>query len=84
MRFTNFYVIIKAMNTIIIPKNFAKQDDLVVVLRKEYEALLELRQIREFVPTAAQKKALLRARKNRKEGRYLTINEIRKRLGFTS
>ena len=72
------------MNTITIPKNLAKKDDLVVIPRREYEALLALRQVREFVPTAAQKRALLQARKNRKEGRYLTINELRKKLGFTS
>ncbi|MBI4087510.1 MAG: hypothetical protein HY434_01630 [Candidatus Liptonbacteria bacterium] len=38
------------MNTITIPKNLAKRDNLVVMPRKEYEALLALRQIREFVP----------------------------------
>ena len=72
------------MNTVTIPKKLAEKDDLVVLPRREYEALLKLKKIKEFVPTAAQKKALFRARKNRKEGAYLTINELRKKLGFTS
>lgn len=71
------------MGTITIPKKLIKGDDLVVVPRREYEALLELKKIREFVPTIAQKKSLLQARKNRKEGNYFTIDELRKKLGFT-
>jgi len=43
--------------------------------------LIELRKIREFVPTAAQKKALAGARKEYKAGKYLTLNEFRQRLG---
>lgn len=72
------------MNTITIPKKLANKDDLVVIPRKEYEDLLELKKIREFTPTAAQKRALAQARKNRKAGNYFTIDELRKKLGFTS
>ena len=64
-----------------IPKKLTRRDDLVVIPRREYEALIELRKIREFVPTAAQKKALAGARKEYKAGKYLTINEFRQRLG---
>ncbi|MBI3046529.1 MAG: hypothetical protein HYY86_03290 [Candidatus Harrisonbacteria bacterium] len=72
------------MNTVTIPKNLAKKGDLVVLPRREYEALLKLKKVKEFIPTVAQKRALFRARKNRKDGVYLTINELRKKLGFTS
>jgi len=72
------------MNTITIPKNLAKKDDLVVMPRREYEALLALRRVREFVPTAAQKKALLRAENNFHKGKTLSYNELVKKLGFTS
>lgn len=72
------------MNTITIPKKLANRDDLVVIPRKEYEALLELKKIREFTPTVAQKRALAQARRNRKAGGYLTIDELREKLGFTS
>ncbi|OHA09518.1 MAG: hypothetical protein A3B37_00840 [Candidatus Sungbacteria bacterium RIFCSPLOWO2_01_FULL_59_16] len=72
------------MNTFTIPRKLAEKDDLIVIPRKEYEALLGLKKIREFIPTAAQKKALIRARKNRKIGKYLTVDEIRRNLEFTS
>jgi len=72
------------MNTVTIPKELANRDDLVVIPRKEYEALLELTKISEFVPTAIEKKALIQARRNRKAGKYLTINELREKLGFTN
>ena len=72
------------MNTVTIPKKLAGKDDLVVLPRREYEALLKLKKVKEFIPTVAQKRALFQARKNRKEGACLTINELRKKLGFTS
>jgi len=72
------------MNMVTIPKELANRDDLVVIPRKEYEALLELTKISEFVPTAIEKKALIQARRNRKAGKYLTINELREKLGFTN
>ena len=72
------------MNTITIPKKLANKDDLVILPRKEYEALIELKKIREFIPTATQKKALARARINRKAGNCLTIDELREKLGFTN
>jgi len=72
------------MSTITIPKKLAARDDLIVIPRKEYEALLALKPVKEFIPTTAQKRALIRAQKNRKAGKSLTINELRKKLGFTN
>jgi len=72
------------MNIITVPKKLANKDDLVILPRKEYEALIELKKIREFTPTAAQKKSLVRARVNRKAGSYLTIDELREKLDFTN
>ena len=54
------------MATITIPKKLAQKGDLVVLPRKEYEALIGLRKTREFIPTAAQKKALIEAEANLK------------------
>lgn len=71
------------MNTVTISKKLTNRDDVVVISRKEYNELLELKKIREFMPTTAQKKALTRARKNRKTGNHFTIDELRKKLGFT-
>ena len=70
------------MQTITIPRQLATQDDLVVVPRKEYEALLGLREFKEFIPTAAQKKALANAEKNLKQKKTLSYDDLVKKLGF--
>lgn len=69
------------MNVLTIPRKFAKQDDLVVIPRSEYEALLGLREMKEFRPTPAQKRALLRAEKNLQRGKTLSYPELAQRLG---
>lgn len=69
------------MTTITIPKNLIK-DDLVIILRKEYESLLKLKAIREFTPTLTQKKALRRAERNFSRGKTLSYGELAKKLGF--
>ncbi len=51
--------------------------------RKEYEVLIGLKKIREFVPTSAQKKALAIAERNVKKGKTFSYDELRKKLGFT-
>ncbi|OIP74736.1 MAG: hypothetical protein AUK06_03060 [Parcubacteria group bacterium CG2_30_36_18] len=71
------------MNTITIPKKLAGKDDLVVIPRKEYEALLVFKKFKEFTPTLAQKKALLKAESNFRKGRTLSYYELVKKLGFT-
>lgn len=72
------------MATITIPKTLAQKDDLVVIPRQEYEALVELKRLREFNPTASQKKSLLRAEQNFRRGKTLSYNELIKKLGFTN
>ena len=72
------------MATITIPRKITKGEELVIISRKDYEKLLELKRTPEFQPTAVQKKALIRARKNRKSGNFLTFNEIKKKLDFTN
>lgn len=72
------------MNTITIPQKLAQKDDLVVIPRREYESLLKLKTFREFVPTGAQKKALLRAENNLRKGKTLSYHELVKKLGFTN
>jgi len=73
------------MNTITIPKNLANKDDLVILPRKEYEALLKLVKFiktKEFIPTARQKKALAKAEANFEKGKTLSYHELVKKLGF--
>ena len=57
------------MRVVTIPKELSKEDDLVVIPRKEYERLLQLKNIREFEPTAKHKSALKRAERNLKKGK---------------
>lgn len=72
------------MNTITIPKKLAQNDDLVVIPRKTYEALVELKSIKEFMPTKSQKHALIRAETNLKSGKTLSYNAFTKKLGFAN
>lgn len=72
------------MTTITIPKEIAKKGDLVLIPRSEYEKLLAAKRVVEFKQTPSDKRDLARARKNRKQGRYLTLDELKRKLGFTS
>lgn len=75
------------MTTISIPKHFAGKD-LVLVPKEEYEALQERAN---FAPplnyktvrmTKAQKRAFERAEKNFAEGKTLSLDEFRRKLGI--
>ena len=69
---------------ITIPKEIIKKGDLVLIPRKEYEEFSEWREViklfKLFIPTVAQKKDLRKARQDYKEGRYLSINELKRKL----
>ena len=73
------------MNTynVTIPKTLARLGDLIIVSRKEYESFLEFKKIKEFTPTAADKRALKRAEINFKKGKTLSYDEFASKLGFT-
>ncbi len=73
------------MPTITIPKEMTQKGDLIIIPRKEYEEFLELKKtIAVFIPTISDKKALARARKNKKKGNLLTFNELKSKLGITN
>ncbi len=72
------------MPTVTIPRKLAERDDLIVVPRREYEALIELRKTQEFVPTPAQKKALVEAEQKLKRGKTLSYHEVVRKLGFAN
>lgn len=69
------------MSTITIPQKMGAQDDLVVIPRREYEALLELKKFKEFSPTATQKRSLLKAEQNLRRGKTLSYHALVKKLG---
>ena len=70
------------MNTVATLKKLAEKEDYMVIPRREYEALIRFKKIKEFNPTPSQKKALLKAEQNFKEGKTLSYNELVKKLGF--
>ncbi len=72
------------MRTITIPQKLANKDDLIVIPRKEYESLLELKRMKEFAPTSIQKRALARAENNLRRSKTLSYRELVKKLGSTS
>ena len=72
------------MNTITIPKKLAEKDDLVVLPRREYEALLQLKKFKEFNPTATQKRALQKAELNLLKEKTFSYHGLAKKLGFTN
>lgn len=69
--------------TVTIPHKLTQGKELIIISREEYEALLELKKIYEFNPTASQKKALANARKSRKRGEILNLSELKRKLGLT-
>jgi len=60
------------------------KDDLVIVPRGEYEALLRfrVRTVSEVPMTKQQKMALQKARRNFAQGKFLTIHELKRKLGI--
>ena len=72
------------MNTVTIPRTLAQKDDLVVLPRKEYEALFGFKKYREVNMTRAQSAALRRAEKNMRLGKTLSYDELIRKLGFGS
>ena len=72
------------MHTVTIPRALAREGDLVIIPRKEYDALLRLKRIREFQPTPTQKRALARAQRNLKKGKTLTYDAFAQALGIAN
>ena len=71
------------METITIPQKMASKGDLVVISRYEYEDLLALKKIREFTPTAAEKRALAQADRNYRKGKTLSLDAFLKKMERT-
>lgn len=72
------------MSIVNVPSRVTKGEDLVIIPKKEYQALSLLKKIYEFTPTAGQKRALRLARDNRKKGKVLTLNELKRKLATSS
>lgn len=72
------------MATLTIPRSLIKEEDLVVIPKSEYRHLLQFRakRIEEAEMTPTTKMALLSARKNLSKGKFLTVGELRHKLGI--
>lgn len=72
------------MNVLTIPKNLIKNDDLVIIPRKEYQDFLEfrLKKMKEVELTVRQKRAITQARKNLSKGKFLTIYDLKQKMGI--
>lgn len=76
------------MQGILIPKDFAHRDDLIVIPRKEYEELLGQkediqqppRKFKTFTPTAVQRQDLKKAREEIRRGEYMSFDELKRKL----
>ncbi len=67
------------MTTMTIPKAFLASDDLIVMPRKEYEAL-KSRVVPEYAPSPAERRAIARARKNFREGKTISLAQLERDL----
>ncbi|MBU2109410.1 hypothetical protein KKB71_00405 [Patescibacteria group bacterium] len=71
------------METITIPKNLIKNDDLVILTRKTYENLLKTKKIIPLVNlTSSEKESVKRARKEISKGEYITLRELEYEMGI--
>lgn len=74
------------MTTITIPKEIAKNKDLIAIPRSIYEDFLDwqkkIKSVKTFTLSAKQKKILEKSRGELKKGNYLTIDELRHKLGI--
>lgn len=73
------------MAIITIPKELAKEGEIVLIPRREYERLTKLskRVAPEVKLTPGQRRALAAGRRNKKVGNFLTFDGLKAKLGFT-
>lgn len=72
------------MSILTIPKKIGGRDDLVIVPRKEYEALLVLKKMKEIALTPVQRKALVKAQIRFRQRKTLSYNDLSRKLGFAN
>jgi len=70
----------ESMTTITIPKNLTRESDLIAIPYEEYRRFLNFIPKKDVVLSSSQKNRLKTARKNLSNGKFLTFNELRKKL----
>jgi len=75
------------MTTITIPKELVKNKELIAIPRQEYDEFIEwqgkIKSAGIFKLTVSQKRDLEQARKDYKQGKYITLDELEHELGIT-
>jgi len=75
---------------ITIPKAITKGEELVIITRREYDNLRmpetskKEKRVKECELSKAQKEALRQARLNMAKGNFLTLDELKQKLGSTN
>lgn len=69
------------MATITIPKNLIKNDDLIVLPRKEYEKLIHFRANTERL-AKSQKQAISKGFRDIEQGKFFTSRQVKNELGL--
>jgi len=69
------------MDTIMIPREIGRKDDLVIVPRKEYEKLVRFWASAERI-TRREKTAIVKGFRDIAQGRFLTSKQLRHELGL--
>ena len=76
------------MTTLTIPKELTKKGELVIIPREDYEEFSHwqkfMKSFKTYTPAAAEKRMIQKAREDYKKGRYLTIHELKRKLGIKS
>ena len=74
------------MTTITIPKSLGSREQLVAIPSDQYKSFLtwqkQSKEIKIFRPTVEEKGMLKRARLDYKKGNYLTLDELKRKLGL--
>ena len=71
------------MSVITIPKQLIREKELVLIPKKEYEALLDIKKLIKVVePTAEEKRIITRGRKAIKRGDYVNWEDLKKELNL--
>ncbi|MBI2676750.1 MAG: hypothetical protein HYX21_02260 [Candidatus Yanofskybacteria bacterium] len=70
------------MPTPAITKKLTQKGDFVIIPRKEYEEFLKFNSRPVYKPTKTESRMIKRAREDFKKGNYITLEELKKKLGF--
>ena len=82
MEISRFYVILKAMSVVTIPKQLTGKDELVVIPKSEYMEFLKLRSlIKEVKPTKKELKIIAQGEREVKLGKYEPWEKVKHELG---